>query len=96
MADAGHLDLLAFGQSLGPTVPTFWTANPTYAEVQNEHVGQTAWDEVIQDQATPQAAAEKVFKKPPMIAEARPSARNLRAVGLRSEARSRMASAPHR
>jgi multiple sugar transport system substrate-binding protein len=27
---------------LGPTVPTFWTSNPAYAQVQNEHVWQTA------------------------------------------------------
>jgi ABC-type glycerol-3-phosphate transport system substrate-binding protein len=44
---------------LGPTVPTFWTSNPAYAQVQNEHVWQTAWAEIIQDRATPQAAAEK-------------------------------------
>src|SRR5258708_7355736 len=48
---------------LGPTVPTFWTSNPAYAQVQNEHVWQTAWAEIIQDRATPQAAAEKAFKR---------------------------------
>ena len=48
---------------LGPTVPTFWTSNPAYAQVQNEHVWQTAWAEIIQDKATPQAAAEKAFKR---------------------------------
>jgi len=37
----------------GPTVPTFWTSNPAYAQVQNEHVWQTAWSEIIQDKATP-------------------------------------------
>src|SRR6202790_823716 len=47
----------------GPTVPTFWTSNPAYAQVQNEHVWQTAWAEIIQDKATPQAAAEKAFKR---------------------------------
>jgi len=46
-----------------PTVPTFWTSNPAYAEVQNEHVWQVAWAEIIQDKATPQAAAEKAFKR---------------------------------
>ena len=46
-----------------PTVPTFWTSNPAYAEVQNEHVWQAAWAEIIQDSATPQAAAEKAFKR---------------------------------
>jgi multiple sugar transport system substrate-binding protein len=47
----------------GPTVPTFWTSNPAYAQVQNEHVWQTAWAEIIQDKATPQVAAEKAFKR---------------------------------
>jgi multiple sugar transport system substrate-binding protein len=46
-----------------PTVPTFWTSNPAYAQVQNEHVWQTAWAEIIQDSATPQAAADKAFKR---------------------------------
>ena len=35
---------------LGPTVPTFWTSNPAYAQVQNEHVWQTAWAEIISRQ----------------------------------------------
>ena len=43
-------------------MPTFWTSNPAYAQVQNEHVWQTAWAEIIQDRAT-QAAAEKAFKR---------------------------------
>src|SRR6516164_7463677 len=47
----------------GPTVPTFWTSNPAYAQVQNEHVWQTAWSEIIQGKATPQTAAEKAFKR---------------------------------
>jgi hypothetical protein len=34
---------------LGPTVPTFWTSNPAYAQVQNEHVWQTAWAEIMKD-----------------------------------------------
>src|ERR1700730_290377 len=48
---------------LGPTVPTFWTSNPAYAQVQNEHVWQTAWAEIMKDGAPPQAAAEKAFKR---------------------------------
>jgi multiple sugar transport system substrate-binding protein len=48
---------------LGPTVPTFWTSNPAYAQVQNEHVWQTAWAEIMKDGAAPQAAAEKAFKR---------------------------------
>src|SRR6516165_10156348 len=48
---------------LGLTVPTFWTSNPAYAQVQNEHVWQTAWAEIMKDGAAPQAAAEKAFKR---------------------------------
>jgi multiple sugar transport system substrate-binding protein len=48
---------------LGPTVPTFWTFNPAYAQVQNEHVWQTAWAEIMKDGAAPQVAAEKAFKR---------------------------------
>ena len=48
---------------LGPTVPTFWTSNPAYAQVQNEHVWATAWAEIMKDGAAPQAAAEKAFKR---------------------------------
>ena len=47
----------------GPTVPTFWSSNPAYAQVQNEHVWQTAWAEIMKDGAAPQAAAEKAFKR---------------------------------
>ena len=47
----------------GPTLPSFWTFNPAYAQVQNEHVWQTAWAEIIQDKVTPQTAAEKAFKR---------------------------------
>jgi multiple sugar transport system substrate-binding protein len=48
---------------LGPTVPSFWVFNPAYAQVQNEHVWQTAWAEIMKDGAKPQAAAEKAFKR---------------------------------
>jgi len=48
---------------LGPTVPTFWTSNPAYAQVQNEHVWATAWAEIMKDGAAPQPAAEKAFKR---------------------------------
>jgi multiple sugar transport system substrate-binding protein len=46
-----------------PTVPTFWTSNPAYAHVQNEHVWQTAWSEIMIGGVAPQAAAEKAFKR---------------------------------
>jgi multiple sugar transport system substrate-binding protein len=48
---------------LGATVPTFWTSNPAYAQVQSEHVWATAWAEIMKDGAAPQAAAEKAFKR---------------------------------
>jgi multiple sugar transport system substrate-binding protein len=48
---------------LGPTVPTFWTSNPAYAQVQNEHVWAVAWAEIMKDGAAPEAAAEKAFKR---------------------------------
>jgi hypothetical protein len=37
--------------------------NPAYAQVQNEHVFPTAWAEIVNDGLTPQAAAEKAFKR---------------------------------
>jgi multiple sugar transport system substrate-binding protein len=48
---------------LGQIVPTFWTFNPAYAQVQNEHVWPTAWADIIKDGIAPQAAAEKAFKR---------------------------------
>jgi multiple sugar transport system substrate-binding protein len=48
---------------LGPTISTFWTFNPAYAQVQNEHVWPTGWADIISGGMTPQAAAEKAFKR---------------------------------
>ena len=48
---------------LGPTLPTFWTFNPAYAQLQNEHVWPTAWSDIITGGMAPQAAAEKAFKR---------------------------------
>jgi multiple sugar transport system substrate-binding protein len=48
---------------LSPTVPSFWVFNPAYAQVQNEHVWQTAWAEIMKEGMAPQAAAEKAFKR---------------------------------
>jgi multiple sugar transport system substrate-binding protein len=48
---------------LGPTLPTFWTSNPAYAQVQNEHVWAVAWADIIAGGMTPQAAADKAFKR---------------------------------
>src|SRR5271169_4352925 len=48
---------------LGPTIADYWAFNPAYAQVQNEHVWPTAWADIIQAGMTPQAAAEKAFKR---------------------------------
>jgi multiple sugar transport system substrate-binding protein len=48
---------------LDPTSPQLWAYNPAYAQVQNEHVWQTGWMDVIQGGMTPQAAADKAFKR---------------------------------
>jgi multiple sugar transport system substrate-binding protein len=47
----------------GPTVPNFWVYNPAYAEVQNEHVFPNAWAAIMKDGLTPQATADKAFKR---------------------------------
>jgi multiple sugar transport system substrate-binding protein len=48
---------------LRPTVPVFWAFNPAYAHVQNEHVWQTAWADIMTGGMTPEAAADKAFKR---------------------------------
>jgi multiple sugar transport system substrate-binding protein len=48
---------------LGPTLPTFWTFNPAYAQVQNEHVWPTGWADIMTGGMAPQAAAERAFKR---------------------------------
>jgi len=48
---------------LGPTVPQFWAFNPAYAQLQNEHTWSQGWMDIIQGGMTPQAAAEKAFKR---------------------------------
>jgi multiple sugar transport system substrate-binding protein len=48
---------------LGPTLSTFWTFNPAYAQIQNEHVWPTGWADIISGGMSPQAAADKAFKR---------------------------------
>jgi multiple sugar transport system substrate-binding protein len=48
---------------LGPTVPYFWVYNPAYSHVQNEHVWQAAWADIMQHKTKPQDAADKAFKR---------------------------------
>jgi len=50
-------------QALGPSVPNFWVYNPAYAQVQNEHVFPNGWIDIMKEGMTPQAAAEKAFKR---------------------------------
>jgi multiple sugar transport system substrate-binding protein len=46
-----------------PTLPNFWLYNPAWAQVESEHVFQEAWAEIMKDGTTPQAAADKAFKR---------------------------------
>jgi multiple sugar transport system substrate-binding protein len=48
---------------LAPTVPAFWVYNPACAQVQNEHVWGAAQADIIQNGTSPEAAAEKAFKR---------------------------------
>ena len=48
---------------IGPTVPHFWAFNPAYAQVQNEHAWSAGWIDIMTGGMTPQAAAEKAFKR---------------------------------
>jgi len=48
---------------LGPTIPEFFVYNPAYAQVRNEHVWSTGWTDIMQARMTPQAAAEKAFRR---------------------------------
>jgi multiple sugar transport system substrate-binding protein len=48
---------------LGQTVPAYWAFNPAYAQVQNEEVWGTAWTDIMTGGLTPEAAAQKAFKR---------------------------------
>jgi len=48
---------------LSPTLPQLWAYNPAYAQVQNEHVWAIGWVDIMKEGMTPQAAAEKAFKR---------------------------------
>jgi multiple sugar transport system substrate-binding protein len=48
---------------LGPTVPQYWVFNPAYAQVQTEHVWSAGWADIMTGGLTPEAAAEKAFKR---------------------------------
>ena len=44
-------------------MPAFWVYNPAYARVQNEHVSGVAQADIMTGGMTPQAAADKAFKR---------------------------------
>jgi multiple sugar transport system substrate-binding protein len=48
---------------LGPTVPEFFAFNPAYAQVRNEHVWSTGWIDIMTGGMSPEAAADKAFKR---------------------------------
>ncbi|HXA20946.1 MAG TPA: ABC transporter substrate-binding protein [Acetobacteraceae bacterium] len=48
---------------LGLTVPAYWAFNPAYAQVQSEHVWSTAWFDILNAGMSPEAAADKAFKR---------------------------------
>ncbi len=48
---------------LGPTIPEFFVYNPAYAQIRNEHVWSTGWTDIMTGGVSPQAAAEKCFKR---------------------------------
>jgi multiple sugar transport system substrate-binding protein len=48
---------------LDPTLPEFWVFNPAYAQVRNEHVFGVAWADIMKGGMTPEAAADKAFKR---------------------------------
>jgi ABC-type glycerol-3-phosphate transport system substrate-binding protein len=54
-----HRKAYVYSSLLGPTALDFWAYNPAYAQLQNEHV----WGDIITGGMTPEAAAEKAFKR---------------------------------
>jgi multiple sugar transport system substrate-binding protein len=47
----------------GETIPEFYALNPAYAQVRNEHVWSVGWADIIQNNASPEAAADKALKR---------------------------------
>jgi hypothetical protein len=48
---------------LGPAIPWYEAYSPAIAQVNAEHVFQVAWADIVNSGATPQAAADKAFKR---------------------------------
>jgi multiple sugar transport system substrate-binding protein len=47
----------------GPAIPWYEAYSPAIAQVNAEHVFQVAWADIVNSGATPQAAADKAFKR---------------------------------
>jgi multiple sugar transport system substrate-binding protein len=48
---------------IGSTVPAYWAFNPAYSQVQTEHVWSTAWNDILNNGMTADAAADKAFAR---------------------------------
>ena len=44
-------------------MPEFFAFNPAYAQVRNEHVWSTGWIDIMTGGMSPEAAADKAFKR---------------------------------
>jgi multiple sugar transport system substrate-binding protein len=48
---------------VGPTIPLYEAYSPAAAEVDSEHVFQAAWNDIVTNGMTPEAAADKALKR---------------------------------
>jgi len=49
--------------AVGETLPAYWAYNPAYTELQNTEIWGAAWGDIIQNGATPEAAAYRRSRK---------------------------------
>jgi len=49
--------------AVGPTIPLYEAYSPAAAQIDSEHVFQVAWSDVVANGMTPEAAADKAFKR---------------------------------
>jgi multiple sugar transport system substrate-binding protein len=48
---------------VGPTIPLYEAYSPAAAQVDSEHVFQLAWNDIVNNGMTPEAAADKAFRR---------------------------------
>jgi multiple sugar transport system substrate-binding protein len=53
--------------ALGPTMPFYEAYSPAAAEIDSEHLFQVAWSDIVTNRMTPEAAADKAFKRAKQI-----------------------------